>query len=156
MSCWNKGSLRKVKLLRAYRGATRFFSLLQEIKKTLSGITRVAVKKFGERAYIILNSGDITKRYSVDAQNLIPAKFSTLEVLLMGKWYMMSAKKLKSPPFSPPFASATIRFHSDPPSHVIQQTFINELQRTILYPLERRSFGIFFISFDSEINVLIQ
>ena len=95
--------------------------------------------------YIILNSGDITKRYSVDAQNLIPAKFATLEVLLMGKWFMMSAKKWKSPPFSPPYASTTIWFHSDPPSHVIQQTFINELQRTILSPLERRSFGIFLI-----------
>ena len=60
-------------------------NLFQEIKKTLSDINRVAVKKFGERAYIILNSGDTTKLHSINAKNLITAKFATLEVLLMGK-----------------------------------------------------------------------
>ena len=54
-------------------------SLFQEIKKTLSDINRVAVKKFGERVYIKLNSGEITKLHSINAQNLIPAKFATLE-----------------------------------------------------------------------------
>ena len=34
-------------------------SLFEEIKNTLSDINRLAVKKFGERLYIILNSGDI-------------------------------------------------------------------------------------------------
>ena len=54
-------------------------SLFQEIKKTLSDINRVAVKKFGERVYIKLNSGETTKLHSINAQNLIPAKFATLE-----------------------------------------------------------------------------
>ena len=60
-------------------------SLFQEIKKTLSDIIRVAVKTFGERVYIILSSGDITKLHSINGQNSIPANFVTLEGLLMGK-----------------------------------------------------------------------
>ena len=60
-------------------------SLFQEIKKTLSDIIRVAVKTFGERVYIILSSGAITKLHSINGQNSIPANFATLEGLLMGK-----------------------------------------------------------------------
>ena len=68
---------------------------------------------------------------------------------------MMSAKKLKIPPSLSPFASTTIRLHFELPSHVVQQTSINKLQRTILSSLERESFGIFLKTFDSEINVLV-
>ena len=54
---------------------------------------------------------------------------------------MISAKKLKILPSPPPLQSKTIRFHSNPPAHVVQRTFINELQRTTYSSLERRSFG---------------
>ena len=60
----------------------RFYPVYFKKLKKLSVVSSVLPHNI---KYIILNSGDITKRYSVDAQNLIPAKFATLEVLLMGK-----------------------------------------------------------------------
>ena len=52
---------------------------------------------------------------------------------------MISAKKLKIPPSPPPLPSKTIRFHSYPPAHVVQRTFINDLQRTNHLLLARKT-----------------